>query len=273
MGIFDSYLKNMMKPGKGVNEPVPDRGAKRYWHLLKTHFTKLIGVNLLFAAALLAPVYLVYATYLYIGSWAFVFLLLWVMAPAARAGITRVMIKLARDGNCFFWNEFVLEFKSDFFKRLFASLTIAFLPVAMWVLTMYTGHIIGFGAAVGFTALAYVMFSYFFVMLTITDLPVGTCVKNAFLLVAIEWKASLLIFVVSGGTLFLCFSFIDYAIPLICTVVFSFLWLFEALMVNQVLKKRILSPENKDDAGSNPLAQREPEPERSGEDDEAQKYF
>ncbi len=237
MGVFDAYLKNITKPGPGTDEPVPQRGAKRYWHLLKTHFTKLVAINLLFSASLV-PIYLTIATLQHLGNYAYLFLLLLLFMPAIRSGCTRAMMIIARQGNCFVWHEFIKEFKCDFLKRLFVCFIIALLPLIIWFMVGITGNIIGFGSAVGFSMIAFVAFEYLFPMLTITDIPVGRCVKNAFLLIMLEWKKSLLILLFSGVPLVLCSLYLPFTLPLIITVLFCLPWLFESLTVNEILIKR-----------------------------------
>ncbi|MBQ9832792.1 MAG: hypothetical protein IJO48_03570 [Clostridia bacterium] len=246
MGVFNGYLQNYSRPGPGVNEKVPQKGAKRYWHLLKNHFSKMVGVNLLYALTFI-PLYAVILTFDVLGLYSLLFLLLMAFAPAIRTGCMRAMMVIARQGNCFVLHEFKKEFKIDFFKRLFASVCVALLPTVTWILFMMTGDIIGFGSAIGFTAIVFVIYAYLFPMLAITDISVGKCVKNAILLVMLEWKKSLLILLVSGVPLVICCLYLPFTLPILVMVLFALTWLFEAMLVNTALVSRGIIPEVQDE--------------------------
>lgn len=242
MGVFDAYLKNYSKPGPGVNEPVPKKGPKRYWHLLKNHFTKMVGINLLYAITFI-PIYAAFALRQSLGMYSLLFFLLLLFMPAFRTACTRAMMVIARQGNCFVLYEFKKEVFAEFFKRLFATICILILPVAYWCMVGVTGNIIGFGTALGLTAIVFVIFAYLFPMWAITDIPVGKCVKNAILLTMLEWKKSLLIVVGSLLPSIVCFLFIPFSVPLIVLVLYALTWLFEAMLVNTALIKHNIIPE------------------------------
>ena len=85
---------------EGNDSPVPQRGAKRYFFLLGTHFWKLVAGNLLFL----------------------VFSIPVVTMPASLAALNRVCVKLVRDGNCLLWQEFWAEWKQGFVSSLLLGL-------------------------------------------------------------------------------------------------------------------------------------------------------
>lgn len=247
MGVFNGYLKNYNRPGPGANSPVPKKGPKRYWHLLKTHFTKLVGINLLYALTFI-PIYLTFALRTVLGLYSFLFLLIYAaLMPACRAGCARAMMVIARQGNCFVFHEFKKEFKTDFFKRTFATLCLLLIPLAYWILVGMTGNPIGMGGAIGLTALVFVVYAYLFPMWAITDIPVGKCVKNAVLLVMLEWKKSLLIVVGSAIPSIICGLYLPFTFPIFVLVLYALTWLYEAMLVNTALVKREIIPAPEDD--------------------------
>lgn len=237
MGVFDGYLKNYNKPGPGVNAPVPKKGPKRYWHLLKNHFTKLTGINLIYAITFL-PIYAALALRKALGMYSLLFLLLLVFMPAFRTGCARAMMVIARQGNCFVWHEFKKEAFTDFFKRLFATLCVLLLPAVYWYFVGKTGNIIGFGSAMGLSIVIFVVYAYLFPMWAITDIPVGKCVKNAILLTMLEWKKSLLIVFGSLIPSIICILFLPYSFPILVLVLYALTWLFECMLVNTALVNR-----------------------------------
>ena len=97
MGFFEDLgNRNWKKEGEG--KPAPSHGRERFFYLLRTHFWKLITLNLLFLLFSIPVVTL----------------------PAALCAMNRVLIKLTRDGNCLLWMEFRDEFKRSFLKSLLA---------------------------------------------------------------------------------------------------------------------------------------------------------
>ncbi len=262
MGVFDGYLQNYNKPGPGANSPVPQKGPKRYWHLLKNHFTKMTGINLLYAIMFI-PIYAALALLPVLGNYSWLFLLLLVFMPAVRTGCARAMMVIARQGNCFVWYEFKKEAFADFFKRLFATLCLVALPAVYWYFVGKTGNALGFGSAVGLTVIIFVVFAYLFPMWAITDIPVGKCVKNAILLVMLEWKKSLLIIVGSAVPSLICFLYLPYSFPIIVLVLYALTWLYEAMLVNTALVSRGIIPEAQDDEATEEDYQADSEKENS----------
>ena len=100
MDIFKS-LFYQHKGGKGVSGPPPKKGIKRYLFISYTYFWKLCRLNLLFI----------------------LFCLPIVTIPPSLAAMSRVLLKMAREGNTFIFSDFFAEFKSSFFKSW-----IAFIP-------------------------------------------------------------------------------------------------------------------------------------------------
>lgn len=159
------YLKNRFTsaPEKDAGG-APSEGASRCFYLLKTHFWKLLGVNLLMLA----------------------FSCFIVTIPAAKCGMNRVLIKLVRDGNCFVWQEFRDEFKTELFKSLplgilFAALLgFSYYALSLGLSNSQTPMGIVFGA-VGFFALIVecALSGYCFVLLPMLDLKGADIMRNA----------------------------------------------------------------------------------------------
>ena len=121
MEVFKT-LFYQYKGGKGVTAPPSAKGIKRFLFICYTHFWRLIGMNLLFILFCL-PV---------------------VTIPPAITALNRVLLNLVREGNTFFFRDFIDEFKSSFLKSW-----IAFIPWLIAVAISVMGNEILVHANIG----------------------------------------------------------------------------------------------------------------------------
>lgn len=230
MGMLEQIGKRRFAPGKGVTKLPPKNGIKRLLFLLSTHFWRLITLNLLFLLFCI-PV---------------------VTIPAALCGMNRVLITLVRDGNCFLWDDFIREFKANLFKSIpFGILFIflAFDSYCFFCISAAPGEkaVRLLAAAAGFAFLAFaVIFSgYVFVFLPTLALRNRHIAKNAFIIMATEWKTSLLILASSAVMAFITAAFFPFTAVLLAAVWFSFSQLIICTAVNEPLQRRIIEPYEK----------------------------
>lgn len=227
MGSITELIKNKrFAPGRGVTEPPPEKGIKRFGFLLWTHMWKLITLNLLFLAFSI-PVLTI---------------------PAALCGMDRVLIKLWRDGNCFLWSDFWGEFKANLFKGLPFGISGALLLFASYYffsLSISYGESFNiFTGVIGFLLLGFaVLFgSYVFVFLATLDLKNKHIARNAFILAVIEWKTNLLILGCILGMALIAAAFFPYTIILLLFIWISLSQLIICSAVCGPLQRRIIGP-------------------------------
>lgn len=214
-------------PGKGVTDPPPQDGWKRFFFILGTHFWKLVQLNLLFLAFSI-PI---------------------VTIPAALCGMNRVLIKLYRDGNCFVWEEFFKEFKANLFKAVpFGIISGLCLAASYYFLSLGTSissdGVEIFSIAVGLLLLVFaVLFaSYSFVFLPTLDLRNKQIARNAFIFLITEWKTNLVILAIAAATTLLSVFLFPYTLILLVFLSFSFMQYVICIAVNNPLQKRIIGP-------------------------------
>lgn len=167
MGIFGNRYD---REGPGL--PMPEGGIRRYLLLLTTHFWKLIGLNLLFV----------------------VFSLPVITLPAALCAMDRVCMLLIRDGHCFWWQDFIQEFKRSFKRSLLPALGF-FLLLFFGYYAMSLGltnaalplwSLIFWAIGIGCTIVSICWGQYFFALVSLVDQNNRRILKNAWLLCMIQ---------------------------------------------------------------------------------------
>ena len=224
-GIWALIKNKRFAPGKGVTEPVPVRGVRRFAFLLLTHLWKLVTLNLLFLAFCL-PVLTI---------------------PAALCGMNRVLIELVREGHCFLWSDFIREFKAELFKSLPFGFLCAFLLFDSWYLFCIStgGNFINMlTLATGFFFLGFgVLFcGYAFVLLAALPLRNRDILKNALILMATEWKTNLTLLGSALAIAVIITALFPYAVMLLLLIWFALSQLIVCTAVNVPLQKRIIGP-------------------------------
>lgn len=227
MNITELIKNKRFAPGKGVMEPPPDKGIKRFGFLLWNHVWKLVTLNVLFLA-FCVPV---------------------ITIPAAFCGLNRVLIKLVREGHCFLWSDFWKEFKANFLRgMLFGLLCAAILFASYYFLSLSISYgQNGFDVitgAIGFLLFGFaVLFSsYVFVFLPTLELNNMGIAKNAFILSVTEWKTNLVIVGSLLTTTLLTIAFFPYTIFVILIILFPFYQLIVCTAINGPLQRRIIGP-------------------------------
>ncbi len=221
------WLKNQNEPAKEDALPAPESGAKRWFYLLYTHFSKFIAVNVLFV----------------------VFSLPIVTLPASLCGMNRVLIKLWRDGNCFVWTEFIGEFKSSVLRALplgilsggllFASYYCASLCISnsAEILSLAFGTL---GALFCLSGL--LIGSYGFVLFPMLDLKGSQILRNAACLIMLEGKRDILILCCCAVSAFLCAFAFPVSLAFMLFLHFSLTQFIICALVNEVAQRRIIEP-------------------------------
>jgi len=215
-------------PGPGVSGPSPSSGWERYKFVVQNHFWKLIKVNLLFVLFSL-PVFTL---------------------PGSMAGMTSVLMCLVRDGNTLMWQDFWREFKADFPRRIIVFFFLAFFPSGAAYLLRRAGASTAASALSSLlSAFIYVIESYWYPMIVKLDISVWNALRNAALLVPIEWKSSLVLFGI--GLLFGAFSvwLYPWSLPILLLGAFSFAQLASCVIGNDAINRRILPKGKADGAG------------------------
>ena len=221
MNFFQRIEVWRNKSGPGVSVPPPQKGIKRLFFLLGTHFFKLVRLNLLFL----------------------VFCLPIITIPAAYLGMTRVIMNLVRNGNCFLWNDFWLEFKENIFRGMLIGIVAGAIVTAFYYFPVLLGFVAtGTGIAFGIGIFIYIIRCYAFPLMTTVQLTAGTNIKNACALVSIEWKRTLLLAVLSALFWVPVIMFLPYTIPVMLFLWFALSQLVVCIIVNEPIQQRIIDP-------------------------------
>ena len=226
-GLWEELGAKRFAPGKGVAEPPPQGGWRRFFFVLGTHFWKLISLNLLFLAFSIPVITL----------------------PAALCGMNRVLIKLYRDGNCFVWDEFFKEFRANLWKALPFGFLCGTGLLASYYFLSYGTSILTTGVEVLSTALGILLLAfavlftqYAFVFLATLNLKSGQIARNALIFTITEWRTNGIILtniIVTALVLALLFP---YTLVLLLFVSFSLQQFVICAAVNTPLQKRIIGP-------------------------------
>ena len=205
------------KDGPGVHEPPPKKGWKRYKFLVSNHFWRLIRIS--FFILLCLP---------------------FVTIPAVLCGMTSVLMCLARDGNTMPWKDFWKEFKVDFPHRLvvfFGSLLV--LEGIGYIPLLFGREGLSSFLSAGLSGIWYVIMVYWMAMVVKVDISVWNAFRNAALLLAIEWKKSLIMLGSFLVYFFIMFELYPYSVILLVLSI-SFLFLLNCVLANDAINERIL---------------------------------
>lgn len=215
----------LRREGKGT--PAPKEGVAKYFYLLWNHAWKLIGVNLLFLAFSL-PV---------------------VTMPAALCAMNRVLIKLVRDSNVYFWEEFRDEFKSDFLRSLplgllFGGLLFLGYFLMSFGLANYTNLIGMLAFALGILTIVFSLGRaiYAFLMRAMFSLKTRDLLKNANIMAATRGGRGLLAVAVELIAFALVAMFFPYSLLVVLLCGFSLTQYTLCFILNDPIQDRIISP-------------------------------
>ncbi len=224
-GVWALIKKRRVAPGKGVTEPVPVQGIRRFVFLLLTHPWKLVTLNLLFLAFCI-PILTI---------------------PAALCGMNRVLIELVREGRCFLWSDFIGEFKAELFKSLPFGLLCVFLLFDSWYLFSVSAGGNGINMltlAMGFFFLGFgtLFCGYAFVLLAALPLRNRDISKNTLILMATEWKTNLTLLGSALVMAVIITALFPYTAMLLLLIWFSLSQMIVCTAVNVPLQERIVAP-------------------------------
>lgn len=137
-----------------------------------------------------------------------------VLFPAGVSAACRACAMLLRGKSGLFWEEYREEFKANFGKKLGYWTMLLLVPVSLGLWT----YILGFGEAVTEwviyvgLAVSVLLQAYWFNLISLVDLPMGTNLKNAVLLMILEWKTTLVFALAFGGILAVMYFLYPYSL-------------------------------------------------------------
>ena len=195
--------------------------------MLKTHFWKLVTLNLLLL----------------------LFSLPLITIPAAFCGMNRVLLKLYREGNCFVWAEFIKEFRANIWKALPFGLIGAIVLFSSYYflslsISISPNHTDIFTAAIGLLLLFFaVLFnSYVFAFLPMLDLKNSQIARNAFIFMVTQWKTNLAILgSVAASVIFVVASF-PYSLFFLLFITIALQQYMTCAAIHTPLQEKIIGP-------------------------------
>ena len=200
---------------------VPKRGTGLFWFVLKNHWMRLILLNLLFCVCSVPVVTL----------------------PAAYGALIAVTMQWARrvpDVEPF--RVYFAAWKPHFLAKTAVSLLLCIAPASVaGYVYLFSGNGAAFYALVFVLGLvSFLVQAYFFAQLAVLDIPVGSALKNAFLLLGVEWKCTLRLLLTGGLLLVLSVVLTTYMIPFLVLCVFSLTALSVSAEVSDVIDRRLV---------------------------------
>lgn len=226
-GFWEELGAKRFAPGKGVAEPPPQGGWRRFFFVLGSHFWKLVSLNLLFLAFSI-PMFTI---------------------PAALCGMNRVLITLYRNGNCFVWTEFYKEFRANLWKALpFGAFGGIGLFASYYFLSYGTSvssdGVEVLSTALGILLLAFIVLflNYVYVFLPALDLKNKQIMRNALIFLITEWKTNLVILSIAMITAVFSIALFPLSLFTLTLFTVSFMQYAICAAVNSPLQKRIIAP-------------------------------
>lgn len=209
--------------GNDKEKTIPESTAGKFLYCLRYDYLRLLGLNILFVLCCL-PV---------------------ITIPAACCGLSAVMTALVREKAVSVWRTFFQEFRMDFFKRfvLWGLLCIAPLSAGFYAQWL--------GVEKDGTACRFIMFTvvfliqrYWYVCMALIDATPWQNLKNAVLLMAVEWKKTGIIFLTVGVLYGACALFPLYGFPVMILCLFSVSSLFCAVLLTPAVLSHLAREEN-----------------------------
>ncbi len=230
MGMIMKILNKFMDWYHGNNdlekEP-PRSGIKRVGYIIWNYSGRLILINLIFIVCCI-PI---------------------ITIPASITALNRYLLKIFREGYNFSISDYFEEFKKSVWKCLPYGIVIGLVCFyAYYMLSLASNfpqgiqHDMVIGIGLGVMVIGILLGSYFFVLAAMLDLPGKHLLKNAVILMGVEWQRSLglvaSIFVLWIGIL----ATAPYSIFLVLLFGFSLQQLWICAFVNPIVEKRIFKP-------------------------------
>ena len=206
MGFYRG-VEDSNKTEKKVKK-VPEKGFGLYFHLLFSHATKMLLLNLLFVAFCL-PV---------------------ITIPAAATAVSRVMMLLARDGYVHLWQDFIKEFKTSFWKAtavgaiFIVIFALLYFAAKVYPVIFEADEIMStlfFGLAVALMIILGVVFSYAIPMMAMVDLSLWKIIKNSCILLYGRPLTTIMIALIVIAENYIIFGIFPESLPVVLTIVLA----------------------------------------------------
>nr|WP_314463013.1 DUF624 domain-containing protein [uncultured Clostridium sp.] len=234
MGILNKFMSWYHGDNETEKAP-PKSGIKRVVYILLNYTGKLILVNFIFLLCCI-PV---------------------ITIPAALTALNRYLIKILRVGYGFSLLDYVMEFKNNLFKGIPLGIVIGIICFyGYYLLSLANNFMPGVqqemitGIGFGVLSLGLLSGSYIFVLAAMLNLAGKHLLKNAVILMIVEWKMSLLLEVTIWGMGFAVLAFAPYSILAVLPIGFSMLQLAVCAIINPVVNKRIIEPYERRNCGA-----------------------
>lgn len=196
--------------GNEREKPLPEDLTGKFLYYLRYHYLQIFGLNILFVLCCL-PV---------------------VTIPAACCGLSGVMAKLVREKVVYPWKDFFLEFKTDFFRRLLLWVLLCIVPFSLGFYAQWLGlERDGTATRLISVVVVFLIQRYWYVSMVLIDATPWQNLKNAVLLMAVEWKKTLSLLATSGVMYGACFLFPLYGFPVMILCLFSLCHLLAAVLL------------------------------------------
>lgn len=206
--------------GSGKEAPMPQSVNGRFFHIVRYHYGMLLGLNLLFLICCL-PI---------------------VTIPSACCAMNRILLKLTEEKPVFFWKDFWAEFRQDFGKRLALWLPLAIAPFSLAFYAVWLGlDRDGTGTRLLCGVLVFLIQSYWFLCMALIDTSPGSNLKNAVILMAVEWKKALQVLLSAGLVYGLCLFFPLYSFPAALLCLFSGCQLMACILLKEPILAHLQS--------------------------------
>lgn len=210
--------------GDDREKPIPEDLTGRFLYYLRYHYLQILGLNVLFILCCL-PV---------------------ITIPAACCGLSAVMTKLARDKATAVWRDFFQEFRNDFLKRLVLWLLMTIAPLSLAFYTQWMGlDRDGTVTRLICIVVIFLIQRYWYTCMAIIEATPLQNLKNAVLMMAVEWKKTLLLLATVGVLYGVCFLFPLYSFPVMMLCLFAVCCLLTALVLTPAVLMH-LDQENND---------------------------
>lgn len=162
-----------------------------------------------------------------------------VTIPAAFSGLSRVLMLYWREMPVIsLWKEYFRAFKENFGEKLLIWLAVFLAPISVPLFCLFLGQQEAAIVALIFLGLlSFLLLSYWFPLCAILDLSPGRNLANALLLMAKEWKTSLLLLLLAALPYGLCAWFLRYTFPFWCICIFAIIQLIQCCFCSHVIDK------------------------------------
>lgn len=226
MGILNKFMSWYHGDNENEKEP-PRNGIRRVAYILINYTGKLVLVNILFLLCCI-PI---------------------ITIPAALTALNRYLIKILRIGYGFSLWDYAKEFKNNLIKSVPLGIIVGIICFyGYYLLSLANNFLPGIqqnlilGIGFGVLSLGLILGAYLFVLGAMLDLSGRHLLKNAVILMIVEWKMSLLVEVTIGGIGFAMLAFAPYSVMIILLMGFSMQQLAICAIINPVVNKRIIEP-------------------------------